>query len=49
MREVLGPYDAVVELEAGTVEDLTGIMRNQIRPISGVTNTVTCLWFTTTV
>ena len=49
VREVLGPYDAVVELEAGTVEDLTRIMRNQIRPINGVTNTVTCLWFTTRV
>lgn len=46
VREVLGPYDAVVELEAGTVEDLTEIMRHRIRPIRGVTNTVTCLWFT---
>ena len=46
VREVLGPYDAVVELEAGTVEDLTEIMRHRIRPIKGVTNTVTCLWFT---
>ena len=36
----------VVELEAGTVEDLTEIMRHRIRPINGVTNTVTCLWFT---
>ena len=46
VREVLGPYDAVVELEAGTVEDITEIMRHRIRPIKGVTNTVTCLWFT---
>ncbi len=46
VREVLGPYDAVIELEAGTVEDLTQIMRHRIRPIRGVTNTVTCLWFT---
>lgn len=46
VREVLGPYDAVVELEAGTVEDITEIMRHRIRPINGVTNTVTCLWFT---
>lgn len=46
VREVLGPYDVVVELEAGTVEDLTEIMRHRIRPINGVTNTVTCLWFT---
>ena len=46
VREVLGPYDVVVELEAGTVEDLTEIMRHRIRPINGVSNTVTCLWFT---
>jgi DNA-binding Lrp family transcriptional regulator len=46
VREVLGPYDVVVELEAGTAEDLTAIMRHQIRPIRGVNNTVTCLWFT---
>ena len=46
VREVLGPYDIVVELEVGTVEDLTEIMRHRIRPINGVTNTVTCLWFT---
>ena len=44
-REVLGPYDVIVELEADTPEDITGIMRNRIRPIAGVTNTVTCLWF----
>ncbi len=46
VREVLGSYDVVMELEAGTSEDLTGILRHQIRPIDGVTNTVTCLWFT---
>ena len=49
VREVLGPYDAVIELEAGTVEDITEIMRHRIRPINGVTNTVTCLWFTNSV
>ena len=45
VREVLGPYDFVLELEADTEEDLTGILRNEIRPISGITSTVTCLWF----
>ena len=45
VREVLGPYDIVMELEAGTPEDLTEILRHRIRPINGVTNTVTCLWF----
>jgi DNA-binding Lrp family transcriptional regulator len=45
VREVLGPYDIVVELEAGTPEDITEILRHRIRPINGVSNTVTCLWF----
>ena len=45
VQEVLGPYDIVVDLEAGTPEDITEILRHKIRPINGVTNTVTCLWF----
>jgi len=45
VREVLGPYDAVVELEADTQEDITSILRNKIRAIKGITNTVTCIWF----
>ena len=45
VRDVLGPYDFVVEVEADTEEDLTGVLRNKIRSISGVTSTVTCLWF----
>ena len=45
VREVLGPYDFDVELEADTEEDLTSALRNNIRHISGVTSTVTCLWF----
>ena len=45
VHEVLGPYDLVVELEADTQEDITGILRHRIRPIHGITNTVTCVWF----
>ena len=45
VREVLGPYDAVVELEADTQEDITSILRNKIRAIKGISNTVTCIWF----
>ncbi len=45
VREVLGPYDVVVELEADTQEDITAALRQQIRPIHGITDTVTCLWF----
>ncbi len=45
VREVLGPYDVVVELEADTQEDITAALRHRIRPINGITDTVTCLWF----
>ena len=45
VREVLGPYDVVIELEADTQEDITAVLRQQIRPINGITDTVTCLWF----
>lgn len=44
VQEVLGPYDAVIELEADTQEDITGMLRNRIRPVDGVSNTVTCMW-----
>ncbi len=43
VKEVFGPYDYIVDLEADTAEDITAILRNQIRPIQGVTNTVTCV------
>ncbi len=45
VHEVLGPYDFVVDLEADTQEDITVILRHKIRPIKGVTNTVTCICF----
>ncbi len=44
VHEVLGPYDIVVELEADTNEDLTALRRSKIRPVPGVTSTVTCVW-----
>lgn len=43
VHEVLGPFDVIVDLETDTQEDATGILRNKIRPIHGVTNTVTCV------
>ena len=45
VREVLGPYDVVVDLEAGTPEDITEILRHRIRPINGISNTVTLMCF----
>ena len=41
--EVLGPYDVVVDLQADTAEDITAVLRSKIRPIQGITNTVTCM------
>ena len=45
VHEVLGPYDFVVDLEADTPEDIMAVLRHEIRPIKGVTNTVTCICF----
>ena len=45
VHEVLGPYDFVVDLEGDTQEDVTAVLRHKIRPIKGVTNTVTCICF----
>ena len=42
IHEVLG-YDIVIDLETDTQEDVTVIVRDKIRPIHGITNTVTCV------
>ncbi len=39
-----GPHDVVVDLEADTRENITAILQHKIRPIKGITNTVTCIW-----
>ena len=44
VRQVLGPYDMIVELSEDTAVDVTSVVRSKIRPIPGVTSTVTCLW-----
>ena len=44
VREVLGPYDVVVELERDTVVDITSVMRSKIRTVPGVQTTTTCMW-----
>ena len=43
VNEVLGPYDVVVELEVERLEDVTDILRTEIRRIPGVRNTLTCV------
>ncbi|NQW22504.1 MAG: Lrp/AsnC ligand binding domain-containing protein [SAR202 cluster bacterium] len=45
IHDVLGPYDFVVDLEADTQEDITAVLRHKIRPLKGVSNTVTCICF----
>ena len=44
VREVLGPYDIVVELEEEAPEYVTRTLREKIRSIPGVLTTVTCTW-----
>lgn len=39
------PYDLVADVEADTQEEITSILRNKIRPLHGITNTVTCICF----
>ena len=43
VNEVLGPYDVVAELEVERLEDVTDILRTEIRRIPGVRNTLTCV------
>lgn len=45
VHEVLGPYDLVVDVEVDTQGEITSILRSKIRPLDGVTNTVTCICF----
>ena len=44
VRQVLGPYDIVVELSEDTVVDITSVVQSKSRPVPGVTQTVTCVW-----
>jgi DNA-binding Lrp family transcriptional regulator len=44
VRQVLGPYDVIVELSEDTVTDITRVVQAKIRPVQGVTQTVTCVW-----
>ena len=44
VREVLGSYDIVLELEADAPEYMTHILREKVRPVRGVLSTVTLTW-----
>ncbi|MBI3954287.1 MAG: Lrp/AsnC ligand binding domain-containing protein [Chloroflexi bacterium] len=43
VNEVMGPYDIVVELVADEFDHVTEILRNNVRPIDGIRNTLTCV------
>ena len=43
VNEVLGPFDIVVEIQMDTLEQISECLRNKIRNIEGVKDTVTCV------
>jgi DNA-binding Lrp family transcriptional regulator len=43
VHEVLGPYDIVVEMETNDLSEVTRTLREEVRPIPGVRNTLTCV------
>ena len=45
VHEVLGPYGLVLDMDVDTQEEYTLILRNKIRPLHVITNTVTCTCF----
>jgi DNA-binding Lrp family transcriptional regulator len=44
VREVLGSYDIVLEVETEAPEYLTHIVREKVRPVPGVLTTTTLTW-----
>ena len=44
VREVMGPYDIIVELEEDSTAEVGRVVTSGIRSISGVNSTVTCIW-----
>ncbi len=43
VNEVIGPYDIVAEMYIERFQDVSEMLREKIRPISGVRNTLTCV------
>ena len=43
VHEVLGPFDVVAEVETSGMEDIVAVLRQEIRVIPGVRNTMTCI------
>lgn len=45
MHEVMGPYDIVVELEVGNLQQIPTILGEKIRTIDGVQSTTSLVTF----
>ncbi len=45
LHEVMGPYDIVVELEVGSLQDIPPILGDKIRPIAGIQSTTSLVTF----
>lgn len=43
VNEVLGPFDIIVEMEAPDLDGVTTALREEIRPVPGIRNTLTCV------
>ena len=42
-NEVIGPYDAIAEVEAEEFDQVSRILREEVRSIPGIRNTLTCV------
>ena len=45
VREVMGPYDIVVEIETDTLTDIPPILSDQIRTLDGIESTTSLVAF----
>ena len=41
-EDVTGPYDVIVRVEAGTVDDLGRLVVANVQSVDGITRTLTC-------
>lgn len=45
IHEVMGPYDIVVELDVGSLQEIPPILGDRIRPIDGIQSTTSLVTF----
>ena len=41
-EDVTGPYDVIVRLEAGSLDELAKLVVEAVQPVPGITRTLTC-------